>query len=284
MDRLVIVIGTLVVGVATLITVLTFPAPYAGLTSSAERDSLAMEPLEPLPPIELHEDVSPPPQPEAPKDQPLPQLLPQPSPEPPSFPRASDDRIQLATGGKSRLGWAFPTTSGWRAGTHDGHDGDDAYAIDWNRGSGNADVGERVLSVASGRVIYARSGQGRVHDRDAFGYGNTVIVQLGADPSFAVRYAHLRSVSVTEGEYVSLGEPIGTVGASGLSGRLPYTAHLHLTLYQRLYERPDSTDRCYSGKAQQRGIDWLRSGQTPCQLSRSSTKFAAPFRLDPSIR
>ena len=280
MDRLVIVIGTLVVGVATLITVLTFSSPLAGLTSAPESESLAMEPLEPLPPIELTREGLPPAPPEEPTEPPSPL----PTPEPPSFPRESDPRIRLVTGGTSRLGWAFASTSGWRAGTHDGHDGDDAYAIDWNRGSGNADVGERVLSVASGRVIYARSGQGRVHDRDAFGYGNTVIVQLNANPSFAVRYAHLRGVRVSEGEFVSLGDPIGTVGASGLSGRLPYTAHLHLTLYQRLYERPDPTDRCYSGKARQRGIDWLRSGQTPCQLNHGSTTFAARFRLDPNVR
>lgn len=276
-DRLLIIIGTLFLGVATLVSVLTFSSPFAPPTSPAS----TMPPLEPLPPIELGRNVesSSSAAETAPSDS-----TPIREPERPSPPSDVDDRIQLATDGTSRLGWGFASSTNWRAGTHDGHDGDDAYAIDWNRGHGNDDVGEMVSSVAGGRVIYARSGQGRVPNPSSFGYGNTVIVQLGADPSFAVRYAHLRQVLVQEGEVVSSGDPIGTVGASGLSGRLPYTAHLHLVLYQRLDERPDTSDGCYSGKTAQRGIDWLHSGQTPCQLSQGSTKFAARFRLDPSVR
>lgn len=280
MDRFLIIIGALFVGVATLVSVLTLSSSLDPSTSSA--NSIRTEPLEPLPPIELQDNGGP--SGSSAEEPPVGPPSPSPASEPPSFPRESDRRIQLVTGGTSRLGWAFNSPSRWRAGTHAGHDGDDAYAIDWNRGSGNDDVGETVRSVASGRVIYARSGQGRVSDPNSFGYGNTVIVQLSADPSFAVRYAHLRNVMITEDEYVSVGDPIGTVGASGLSGRLPYTAHLHLVLYQRLYEQPDPSDRCYSGKTRQRGIDWLRSGQTPCQLNHGSTKFAARFRLDPDIR
>ncbi|MFB6286349.1 MAG: M23 family metallopeptidase [Candidatus Bipolaricaulia bacterium] len=278
MDRLVIVVGTLVVSVATLVTVLTFPSPLAGLTSATPSSDVMSEPLEPLPPIELTDQS----QGETATE--TPPTDPSPTPELPRLPPANDDRIQLLTDGRSRLGWSFARTDGWRAGTHDGHDGDDAHAIDWNHGQRNDDVGETVLSVASGRVIYARSGRGRVANPDSFNYGNTVVVQLSADPSFAVRYAHLRRVHVTEGDTVLLGEPIGTVGATGLSGRLPYTAHLHLVLYQRLDERPDPSDGCYSGKTAKRGIDWLRSGQTPCQLNQGETKFAARFRLDPSIR
>ena len=277
MDRVFIVIGALFVGVATLVSVLTFSSPFA-IDSSA--NSQKFPPLEPLPPIELQTNRPPPPAMDPKPAEPTPT----PRAEPPSLPRNVDGRVRLITDGTSRLGWGFASSSGWRAGTHAGHDGDDAHAIDWNRGNANDDVGEVVTSVASGRVIYARSGQGRVHDKSAFGYGNTVIVQLSADPSFAVRYAHLRSVRVTEGEAVSLGDAIGTVGASGLSGRLPYTAHLHLVLYQRLDERPDPSDGCYSGKIAKRGIDWLRSGQTPCQLSHGSTTFAARFRLDASVR
>lgn len=280
MDRLVIIIGALVAGVATLVSVLTL-SPSIAAGSSAPDPMMA--PLEPLPPIELHAPPDPVPTPSASETTDDPSA-PTRAPGRPAFPRDVHDPIQLVTGGTSRLGWPFARPSGWRAGTHDGHDGDDAHAIDWNRGSGNDDVGEMVTSVASGRVIYARSGQGRVSDPNAFGYGNTVIVQLANDPTFAVRYAHLRNVTVTEGEFVALGDPIGTVGATGLSGQLPYTAHLHLVLYQHLYEQPDPSDRCYSGKAARRGIDWLRSGQTPCQLNHASTKFAARFRLDPGIR
>lgn len=278
MDRFLIVIGALFVGVATLVSVLTLSPPLGATTSPA--NSALDEPLEPLPPLQLQDAGG---SASSTDDLPAATPSPVPEPEPPSLPPESDRRIQLVTGGTSRLGWAFNSRSGWRAGTHAGHDGDDAYAIDWNRGSGNDDVGETVRSIATGRVIYARSGQGRVSDPNSFGYGNTVIVQLSADPSFAVRYAHLRHVMVTEGESVSVGESIGTVGASGLSGRLPYTAHLHLVLYQRLDEQPDPSDGCYSGKPRQRGIDWLRTGQTPCQLNHGKTKFAARFRLDSGI-
>ena len=88
------------------------------------------------------------------------------------------------------------------------HAGDDAYADDWNYGSGNQDIGKTLLSACSGSVVFAGVG-------DETGYGNQVVVRSDESPSFVVRYAHMDRVDVGVGDKVEHGTPIGTVGGSG---------------------------------------------------------------------
>jgi murein DD-endopeptidase MepM/ murein hydrolase activator NlpD len=57
-------------------------------------------------------------------------------------------------------------------------------------------------------------------------YGNYVDVAVSGETGWVVRFAHLETVKVSTGDPVTPQTPIGTVGASGLSGNpLPY--HLH---------------------------------------------------------
>ena len=110
MDRLLIVIGTLFLGVATLVSVLTLSSPF---DVQPTHDMSTMPPLEPLPPIELgHSVESSPSSVEAAPSESTPTL----EPERPSWPSDVDERIRLVTGGTSRLGWGFASSNGWRAG------------------------------------------------------------------------------------------------------------------------------------------------------------------------
>ena len=47
--------------------------------------------------------------------------------------------------------------------THAGHEGNDAYAVDFNWGSGSADRGHWVLAAADGRVSTVDRANGQVH-------------------------------------------------------------------------------------------------------------------------
>lgn len=69
-----------------------------------------------------------------------------------------------------------------------------------------AAYGQSVSAVEAGRVTFAGE-QG--------GYGLTVVVDHGG--GVATRYAHLSQLSVTAGEEIAGGQPIGRVGSSGRS-------------------------------------------------------------------
>ena len=79
-----------------------------------------------------------------------------------------------------------------------------------------APLGTPVLSSHPGKVVYAG---GRLK-----GYGRTVILEFSED--WATLYAHLRELKVKEGETVSAGESLGSVGQSGRSSG----PHLHFEL------------------------------------------------------
>lgn len=64
--------------------------------------------------------------------------------------------------------------------------------------------GTPVYAAASGVVTVARRNGS---------YGRLIIISHGLD--LETRYAHLRQIHVEEGEFVSAGELIGTVGSSG---------------------------------------------------------------------
>jgi murein DD-endopeptidase MepM/ murein hydrolase activator NlpD len=62
--------------------------------------------------------------------------------------------------------------------------------------------GAPVKAAASGQVAYAGNA--------LRGYGNLIIVQH--TPAILTAYAHMSKVSVREGQYVTIGQPIGAMG------------------------------------------------------------------------
>lgn len=86
--------------------------------------------------------------------------------------------------------------------------------------------GDPVYAAGKGKVTFAgRNG----------GFGNLIIIDHGN--GFKTYYAHLSKILVQEGQWVSKGEKIGLVGATGLAT----SAHLHFEV--RLNDKP--TDPLY---------------------------------------
>jgi murein DD-endopeptidase MepM/ murein hydrolase activator NlpD len=94
---------------------------------------------------------------------------------------------------------------------------------DWNRGSGDADLGDPVYSVAHGKVNVARH---------FGGWGNVVLVEHGLPDGDTVwsQYAHLREMTVSEGQKVSRGDQVGTIGKGDKN---KFVAHLHFEIRLR---------------------------------------------------
>ncbi|MFM7676249.1 MAG: M23 family metallopeptidase [Synechococcus sp.] len=81
-----------------------------------------------------------------------------------------------------------------------------------------APEGTEVLAVQAGRVLRVA---------EISGYGLTVLLDHGG--GWSSLYAHLLRASVSPGEELEAGQPLGLVGQSGNAS----TAHLHLELRQR---------------------------------------------------
>jgi murein DD-endopeptidase MepM/ murein hydrolase activator NlpD len=96
------------------------------------------------------------------------------------------------------------------------HTGQDLYALDLNRDSGDTDLNDGVVAAASGQVIQSSF--------VGAGYGEYIIVRHPNGLSTA--YAHLNKRVVTTGSSVYQGQYIGNVGKSG--GQT--YAHLHFVL------------------------------------------------------
>ena len=175
--------------------------------------------------------------------------------------------FQLKSDGVSHI--YFPINddkSKWYiAGGSPWHKGSDAYADDWNlkagysagiesSGSCDRDRGAGVVSSFAGTVILADK------SNNIGEYGKEVIVQSSENNGFAIRYAHLDSVNVNNGDIVNVGTALGTVGDSGTD-----CAHLHLVLYQNL----NAT-----------ALSRLKNGHSPKSLSGSADTFAAKFASD----
>ena len=76
--------------------------------------------------------------------------------------------------------------------------------------------GTPILSAQQGSVVYA--------GRDFRGFGNMVLIESGQ--GWATIYAHLEKIMVKEGQKVSQGENIGTMGRSGRATGV----HLHFEI------------------------------------------------------
>lgn len=91
----------------------------------------------------------------------------------------------------------------WRAESRESHS-PSRWAIDFNRGSGDDDLGLPVKTSGAGTVTISSS---------ASGYGN--YIEIGHGNGWRTRYAHLMSRGVSVGEHVGPAQQIGRVGATG---------------------------------------------------------------------
>lgn len=129
------------------------------------------------------------------------------NPDQASFPRPSGG-LRLPDAAKpiaARITSRFGDRTDPIDGTHKRHSGVDIGAA----------AGTPIRAAAAGRVAFAGV---------AGGYGNVVIVDHGDGRQ--TRYAHCRSLAVTEGQAISAGEVVGEVGSTGRSTG----PHLHFEL------------------------------------------------------
>lgn len=92
---------------------------------------------------------------------------------------------------------------------------------DWNgKGGGNTDLGDNIYAIANGYVKFAENIDG--------GWGNVVRINHYVDENKVVEslYAHCNEIFVKEGQYVSKGMRIATIGTN--NGQ--YLAHLHFEM------------------------------------------------------
>lgn len=103
---------------------------------------------------------------------------------------------------------------------------------DWNGiGGGNTDLGAPVYTMGHGLVVFARDVR--------VGWGNVVIVRHiffeGKDlKTVDSLYGHLDRILVREGQQVTKGQQIGTIGTN----RGMYRAHLHFEVHKNIYMGP----------------------------------------------
>lgn len=100
---------------------------------------------------------------------------------------------------------------------------------DWNGlGGGNSDIGAPVYAIGNGYVTFARDAR--------MGWGNVVLIRHafmedGRLSTVDSMYAHLDRIMVREGQQVTRGQQVGTIGTN----RGMYVAHLHFEIRKNLY-------------------------------------------------
>ena len=109
--------------------------------------------------------------------------------------------------------WPLPGVSyvsaGWNG--YPGHKGMD-IAGPW---------GTPIVAAADGQVIEA-------NNYDSWGYSWGYYVLIYHNGTYSTRYAHMSSLTVTSGQYVTAGTIIGYEGETGNA----YGAHLHFEVYE----------------------------------------------------
>lgn len=104
----------------------------------------------------------------------------------------------------------FPCGQTWD-GDSDDSSAHESYEIDFNRGSSaDSDLYDTVTAAAAGTVVIAS------HQGDTNGYGNLVKIDHG--DGWYTYYAHLSTMTVEEGDAVSQGQPIGSLGNTSRPG------------------------------------------------------------------
>lgn len=119
------------------------------------------------------------------------------------------------------LGEGYYKSRGFRVG---GHMGEDWLASD---GSSSRSLGKPVYSIGNGLVVLARD----IHAA----WGNVVIVRHAWIENRQLKfadslYAHLDRIEVREGQQISKGKEIGTIG----NNHGMYPAHLHFEIHKDL--------------------------------------------------
>jgi len=100
---------------------------------------------------------------------------------------------------------------------------------DWNGlGGGGSDLGAPVYAIGHGYVTFARDAR--------MGWGNVVLIRHvymvnGSLNTVDSMYAHLDKIMVREGQQVTRGQQVGTIGTN----RGMYVAHLHFEIRKNLY-------------------------------------------------
>jgi murein DD-endopeptidase MepM/ murein hydrolase activator NlpD len=99
---------------------------------------------------------------------------------------------------------------------------------DWNGlKGGNSDLGSPVYAIGNGYVTFARDAR--------MGWGNVVLIrhifmENGRLQTVDSMYAHLDKVLIREGQQVTRGQQVGTIGTN----RGMYVAHLHFEIRKNL--------------------------------------------------
>ncbi|PIN72133.1 hypothetical protein COV21_03120, partial [Candidatus Woesearchaeota archaeon CG10_big_fil_rev_8_21_14_0_10_45_5] len=112
------------------------------------------------------------------------------------------------------------------------------YAIDFNYGAENDDLGYPVLAMAAGKVIYATCSEPEpMVEHGTKSAGCMVILShsySGATDVERSRYMHLTTITVEVNDLVDQGQQIGVVGNTGNTkntrsdGSTYYAAHIHV--------------------------------------------------------
>lgn len=99
---------------------------------------------------------------------------------------------------------------------------------DWNGlKGGNSDLGAPVYAIGNGYVTFARDAR--------MGWGNVVLIrhvfmEQGGLVMVDSMYAHLDKILVREGQQITKGQQVGTIGTN----RGMYIAHLHFEIRKNL--------------------------------------------------
>ena len=140
-----------------------------------------------------------------------------------SAPQADQARTRVADGFDQPVG--KPDGEGYypSRGFHAYHPGED-----WNGlGGGNTDLGDPVYAIGHGYVTFARDAR--------MGWGNVVLIrhiflENGHLQTADSMYAHMDKILVREGQQVTRGQQVGTIGTN----RGMYAAHLHFEIRKNL--------------------------------------------------
>ena len=141
----------------------------------------------------------------------------------------------------------------YRALSHAGHDDHDAYAVDFNWGSGGADRGHWVRAAAAGRVVKVDEANGQVHIRHPR-FANGI--------DYETVYAHMDPVLVKLHDRVKAQQRIGRIGSTyhGTGTISPHLHHQHLKdgepIKMRLLIRDEVTSIPVSKRAPEKTETW----------------------------
>jgi len=109
---------------------------------------------------------------------------------------------------------------GWNEGTH--RNADEQYAVDWNRGIGNQDLGAELRSPFDGEV-YATGTYNTSYGPSKY----VSVVQTASDGTvYRFFFGHMKTTTITAGTKVRAGvTKLGTLGMSGAS-----SPHAHCSM------------------------------------------------------